>query len=103
MKSVTFSEGNLLNDAPEQTGDYKNGTLVSFVPDHKMFGNFRYLEDYLEAMIKNYVYLNSGLTIFLNGNPYLSKDGLVDLLRENVNGDGLYPIIQLKDEDIELA
>jgi topoisomerase-4 subunit B len=103
MKSVTFSEGNLLNDAPEQTGDYKNGTLVSFVPDHKMFGNFRYLEDYLEAMIKNYVYLNSGLTIFLNGNPYLSKDGLVDLLRENVNGDGLYPIIQLKDEDIELS
>jgi topoisomerase-4 subunit B len=103
MKSVTFSEGNLLNDLPEQIGDYKNGTLVSFVPDHKMFGNFRYLEDYLEAMIKNYIYLNSGLTIFLNGNPYFSKDGLIDLLRENVNGDGLYPIIQLKDEDIELS
>ncbi len=103
MKSVTFSEGNLLNDLPEQKGDYKNGTLVSFVPDHKMFGNFRYLEDYLEAMIKNYIYLNSGLTIFLNGNPYFSKDGLIDLLRENVNGDGLYPIIQLKDEDIELS
>lgn len=103
MKSVTFSEGNLLNDLPEQIGDYKNGTLVSFVPDHKMFGNFRYLEDYLEAMIKNYIYLNSGLTIFLNGNPYFSKDGLIDLLRENVNGDGLYPIIHLKDEDIELS
>ena len=61
------------------------------------------MEDYVEAMIKNYIYLNSGLTIYLNGNPYFSKDGLVDLLRENVNGDGLYPIIQLKDEDIELA
>ncbi len=83
--------------------DFKNGTLVSFVPDQKMFGHFRYMEDYVEAMIKNYVYLNSGLTIYLNGTPYFSKDGLVDLLQENVNGDGLYPIIQLKDEDIELA
>ncbi len=103
MKAVAFSEGNLVNDTPEQRGDFSDGTLVSFVPDHKMFGNFRYLEDYLEAMIRNYVYLNSGLTIYLNGNPYFSKDGLVDLLRENVNGDGLYPIIQLKDEDIELS
>jgi topoisomerase IV subunit B len=103
VKAITFSEGDLLTDAPEQGGDFKNGTLVSFVPDHKMFGNFRYMEDYVEAMIKNYVYLNSGLTIFLNGNPYFSKDGLVDLLRENVNGDGLYPIIQLKDEDIEVS
>jgi topoisomerase IV subunit B len=103
VKTITFSEGDLQTDSPEQGGDFKNGTLVSFVPDHKMFGNFRYMEDYVEAMIKNYIYLNSGLTIYLNGNPYFSKDGLVDLLRENVNGDGLYPIIQLKDEDIELS
>jgi topoisomerase IV subunit B len=103
VKAITFSEGNLQLDAPEEKGDFRNGTLVSFVPDHKMFGNFRYLQDYLEAMIKNYIYLNSGLTIFLNGNPFFSKDGLIDLLRENVNGDGMYPIIQLKDEDIELA
>jgi topoisomerase IV subunit B len=103
VKSIAFSEGDLQNDSPEHSGDFKNGTLVSFVPDHKMFGNFRYMEDYVEAMIKNYIYLNSGLTIYLNGVPYFSKDGLVDLLRENVNGDGLYPIIQLKDEDIELS
>ncbi len=103
VKVVSFSEGNIQQDVPEQTGNFKNGTLVSFVPDQKMFGHFRYMEDYVEAMIKNYVYLNAGLTIYLNGNPYFSKDGLVDLLRENVNGDGLYPIIHLKDEDIELA
>ena len=103
VKAITFSEGNLQVDAPEEAGDFKNGTLVSFVPDHKMFGNFTYLQDYLEAMIKNYIYLNSGLTIYLNGTPFFSKDGLIDLLRENVNGDSMYPIIQLKDEDIELA
>jgi topoisomerase-4 subunit B len=103
VKAITFSEGNLQVDAPEEQGDFKNGTLVSFVPDHKMFGNFTYLQDYLEAMIKNYIYLNSGLTIYLNGTPFFSKDGLIDLLRENVNGDSMYPIIQLKDEDIELA
>jgi topoisomerase-4 subunit B len=68
-----------------------------------MFGHFRFMEDYVEAMIKNYVYLNTGLTISLNGNPYISKNGLVDLLQENVNGDGLYPIIHLRDEDMELA
>lgn len=103
VKAITFSEGNIQLDAPEEPGDFRNGTLVSFRPDHKMFGNFTYLQDYLEAMIKNYIYLNSGLTIYLNGTPYFSKDGLIDLLRDNVNGDSMYPIIQLKDDDIELA
>jgi len=103
VKSVNFSEGNLQLDAPEQKADLKNGTLVSFVPDQKMFGHFRYMDDYVEAMIKNYVYLNTGLTIYFNGTPYFSKDGLVDLLKENVNGDGLYSLVQIRDEDIELA
>jgi topoisomerase-4 subunit B len=103
VKTVNFSEGNIQEDLPERTENSKNGTLVSFVPDQKMFGHFRYMEDYVEAMVKNYVYLNSGLTINLNGTPYFSKDGLIDLLRENVNGDGLYSIIQIRDEDIELA
>ncbi len=103
VKAVSFSEGNIQQELPEEATDLKNGTLVSFVPDQKMFGHFRYMADYLEAMIRNYVYLNSGLTIYLNGTPYFSKDGLVDLLRDNVNGDALYPIIHLKDEDIELA
>ncbi|MBN1159563.1 MAG: type IIA DNA topoisomerase subunit B [Bacteroidales bacterium] len=103
FKKVIFNEGNLNQETQEETGDFKNGTLVSFVPDHKMFGHFKFIEDYVESMVKNYVYLNSGLTIYLNGSAYYSKDGLVELLRDNVNGDGLYPIIHLKDEDIELA
>ncbi len=103
VKAVTFAEGELQLESPEQPSTAKNGTLVSFVPDQKMFGHFRFMEDYVEAMLKNYVYLNAGLTIYLNGAPYVSKDGLVDLLRENVNGDGLYPVIHIKDEDIELA
>ncbi|MBN1143422.1 MAG: type IIA DNA topoisomerase subunit B [Bacteroidales bacterium] len=103
VKAVRFAEGELQLENPEQACPEKNGTLVSFVPDQKMFGHFRYIEDYVEAMIRNYVYLNSGLTIQFNGNSYFSKDGLVDLLRENVNGDGLYSIIQIRDEDIELA
>ncbi|MBN2814322.1 MAG: type IIA DNA topoisomerase subunit B [Bacteroidales bacterium] len=103
VKAVTFAEGELQLENPEQPFDAKNGTLVSFVPDQKMFGHFRFMEDYVEAMLKNYVYLNAGLTIYLNGTPYFSKEGLVDLLRENVNGDGLYPVIHIKDEDIELA
>lgn len=103
LKAVRFAEGELQLENPEQASPEKNGTLVSFVPDQKMFGHFRYIEDYVEAMIRNYVYLNSGLTIQFNGNSFFSKDGLVDLLRENVNGDGLYSIIQIRDEDIELA
>jgi topoisomerase-4 subunit B len=103
MKKVRFSEGNLILEEPEQSSREKNGTLVSFVPDPKMFGHFRFMDDYVESMIKNYVYLNTGLTIYLNGNPYLSKHGLVDLLQENVNGDGLYPIIHLQDADMEVA
>src|SRR5512145_739263 len=70
VKAITFSEGNLQVDAPETQGDFKNGTLVSFVPDHKMFGHYRYIDDYVEAMIKNYIYLNTGLTIYLNGTPH---------------------------------
>jgi topoisomerase-4 subunit B len=103
VKAVTFSEGIVQEDMPEQAAGEKNGTIVSFVPDQKMFGHFRFMEDYVEAMVKNYVYLNSGLTIYFNGNPFYSKEGLVDLLKENVNGDSLYSLIHLADEDIELA
>jgi topoisomerase-4 subunit B len=103
VKAVTFSEGVVQEDMPEQPAGEKNGTIVSFVPDQKMFGHFRFMEDYVEAMVKNYVYLNSGLTIFFNGNAFYSKEGLVDLLKENVNGDSLYSLIHLADEDIELA
>jgi len=103
MKSVRFEEGNLKDDLTEQNSPQKNGTLVTFVPDEKMFGKFRFIDDYLESLIRNYVYLNSGMTIRLNGTNYYSKNGLLDLLNENITTEYLYPIIHLKDTDIEMA
>ena len=103
MKSVRFEEGNLKDDLAEQKSPQKNGTLVIFVPDEKMFGKFRFIDDYLESLIRNYIYLNSGMTIRLNGTNYYSKNGLLDLLNENITTEYLYPIIHLKDTDIEMA
>ena len=103
MKSVRFEEGNLKDDLAEQNSPQKNGTLVTFIPDEKMFGKFRFIDDYLESLIRNYIYLNSGMTIRLNGTNYYSKNGLLDLLNENITTEYLYPIIHLKDTDIEMA
>ncbi|MBN2611668.1 MAG: type IIA DNA topoisomerase subunit B [Bacteroidales bacterium] len=103
VKALQFQEGNLLNDYPEKESQEKNGTQVSFTPDETLFGHFRFIDDYIESMIKNYVYLNAGLTIRLNGVNYFSKDGLLDLLNENITTECLYPVIHLKDSDIEIA
>ena len=82
----------------------RKGTKVSFTPDHTIFKNFRYRNEYIVKMIKNYVYLNPGLTIDFNGQKYFSENGLKDLLEDIVNeSDLLYPIIHLRGEDIEVA
>ena len=103
MKSVEFSQGELVKEFPEQDTGLKNGTIVRFKPDEEMFGKFRFIDEYIESMIKNYVYLNAGLTIIYNGNKFFSKNGLFDLLTENMGGEGLYPIIHLQNGDIEVA
>jgi topoisomerase IV subunit B len=103
MKAIYFSEGNLLNEADEENSSEKNGTWVQFVPDTGLFGNYRYIQDYVESLIKNYTYLNAGLVLKLNGEKYFSKNGLLDLLEENLGVEGLYPIIHLKEEDMEVA
>lgn len=103
VKSLLFSEGNLLEDADEMPSKEQNGTLVQFVPDGQLFGNYRYINDYVEALVRNYTYLNAGLTINLNGVKYISKNGLLDLLEENMSEEGLYPIIHLKEGDMEVA
>jgi len=77
--------------------------MVVFKPDSQLFGDFHYIEEYIETMVRNYVYLNSGLTINLNGKKFFSDNGLRDLLEENISSDGLYPIIHLKGYDIEVA
>jgi topoisomerase IV subunit B len=102
-KEVSFSAGEIITDEPESSSTERNGTLIRFVPDGELFGNFRYIEEYVVALIKNYTYLNAGLTILFNGEKYQSKNGLHDLLDENMETEGLYPIIHIKNEDIELA
>ena len=103
MKSVSFSEGNIVEERPEQSTNEKNGTYISFTPDLTLFGNFRYIHEYVVSLIKNYTYLNAGLTIKLNGESFCSKNGLLDLLEEKMDTEGLYPIIHIKNGDIELA
>ncbi|GAB4295264.1 MAG: DNA topoisomerase IV subunit B [Marinilabiliales bacterium] len=103
VKIAEFSKGNIINDPNIQPTGEKDGVLVRFVPDKEMFGNFKFNYDYIENLIKNYVYLNSGLTIIFNGVKYYSKNGLLDLLNEHINSSILYPIIHFKEEDIEIA
>ena len=102
-KYAEFSGGNIINDPPEEATDRPNGTKVIFTADEALFGNFHFMEEYLERMCRNYVYLNSGLTILFNGAKFYSQNGLLDLLNENMSSPGLYPIIHLRGEDIEIA
>ncbi len=103
VKAVDFGMGELLKNHPLKDATEKNGTEIVFVPDHTLFGKFNFIDEYIEAMLRNYTYLNVGLTIVFNGQKFISKNGLVDLLHENMSGEGLYPIIHLKNGDIEVA
>ncbi len=102
-KIAGFETGTLIMDAPESDSTLKNGTIITFTPDETMFGRFRFIPEYVELMIRNYGYLNAGLKINYNGNVFVSHNGLADLLNDTMNEEGLYPLIHLKDQDIELA
>ena len=103
-KTVLFNQGVLEENEPPSSSSQRNGTQVSFVPDETIFKKFRYRNEYVAKMLKNYVYLNPGLTIVFNAEKYVSKNGLKDLLEDNNNSeDFLYPVIHLKGDDIELA
>ncbi len=97
-----FSKGELLEEQRIISSE-KNGTLVVFSADPELFGNYSYNPEFIESMVKNYSYLNTGLTIKINGNEYISKNGLLDLLNETITKEPLYPAIHLKGEDIEIA
>ena len=102
--SAEFSEGNLQNQELVDETSRRKGTKVSFVPDETIFKNFKYRNEYIIRMLKNYVYLNPGLTIVFNGEKYFSENGLKDLLDDNINqSDKIYPIIHLRGDDIEVA
>jgi topoisomerase IV subunit B len=103
VKTIDFSQGDVVSDNPEIPTDEPNGTTVVFTPDEDIFRTYHYIDEYVVAMLKNYTYLNAGLVINYNGEKYLSKNGLYDLLNENIGQDPLYPIIHLKGEDIESA
>jgi len=103
VKAVDFGMGEILEDHPQRNASEKNGTEIIFEPDHTLFGKFNFIDEYVEAMLRNYTYLNTGLTIVFNGQKFISKNGLLDLLQENMSGEGLYPIIHLKNGDIEVA
>lgn len=98
-----FSKGVLTYESPETESKERKGTEISFEPDSSIFGNFKFRKEYIDKMLKNYVYLNPGLKIFFNGEEYYSENGLQDLLQDNIEGETIYPIIHLKDEDIEVA
>ena len=106
-RRVVFKQGHLVEDSDvqEHNGPEKRGTLIEFVPDNTkgLFENYRFRDDFIETMMRNYAYLNVGLTLNYNGKKYSSKNGLLDLLTETMTVDPLYPIIHIQGEDIEIA
>ena len=106
-RRTEFRQGHLVADTDIQdyNGNEKRGTRVEFVPDNSkgLFENYKFRDEFIEIMMRNYAYLNTGLTLSYNGKKYTSKNGLLDLLTDNMTVDPLYPIIHLKGEDIEIA
>lgn len=102
-KKVCYSRGEITNDCPICPTDEENGTYVKFVPDKDIFLNYKYNDEFVETMMKNYSFLNTGLTIVYNGRRIHSRNGLVDLLRENMTNDPLYPIMHFTGTDIEVV
>ena len=102
-KAVEYERAHVIDEAPVAKSTKPNGTLINFIPDEEIFKNYQYRDEYIETLLKNYVFLNAGLIINYNGTRYFSKNGLVDLLNDNMTSEPLYPIIHLKGEDIEIA
>ena len=106
-RKAVFHQGHLVSDTDvqEYTGTEKRGTCIEFTPDNSrgLFENYQFRDDYIEEMMRNYAYLNTGLVLIYNGKKFSSKNGLLDLLTENMTTEPLYPIIHLKGEDIEIA
>lgn len=102
-KIVEFQRGNLINEEAEKECDLRNGSLVTFVPDDELFGNFHFIPEYITKMLWNYAYLNNGLTIIFNGEKFHSSNGLLDLLNSYIDSKVVYPIVHVKEGDFEFA
>lgn len=103
LKRAEFSVGELIEDAPIEDSSIRKGTRTTFIPDNTIFKNFKYRSEYIKNMMLNYAYLNRGLKIHFNGEEFHSENGLLDLLKDKLTGEPLYPIIHLVGEDIEVA
>ena len=102
VRHLTFEKGILISDKTSKTQD-ENGTYIYFEPDNTLFKNYSFHGEIVEVMLRNYTYLNSGLTIMYNGRRIKSRNGLEDLINDNMTNDGLYPIVHIVGEDIEIA
>ncbi|MCC6370033.1 MAG: type IIA DNA topoisomerase subunit B [Bacteroidia bacterium] len=102
-KTAEFSKGELVKEHKLVASTEKNGTMVEFVPDDSIFKKYHFVHEYIDRMVWNYAFLNTGLKLYLNGQEYKSDNGLKDLLEKNITGEIIYPIIHLKGDDIELA
>ena len=102
VRSITFEKGEIKTDQTDKTQD-ETGTYVYFEPDNTLFKNYSFHDDIVETMLRNYTYLNAGLTIMYNGRRIKSRNGLEDLLNDNMTTDGLYPIVHVVGDDIEIA
>lgn len=102
-KSATFSIGEVVEDREQEETTSRNGTKITFRPDHSVFKGYKYRMEHVEKLLWNYVYLNTGLSVYLNGDKFKSDNGLLDLLESSMDGSPRYPIIHIKAEDIELA
>ena len=105
-KLVEFDRGEIIRDENiRKDNDHRDGTIVTFIPDKEIFGNYHFIDVYVENMLWNYAFLNNGLTIKYNGQKMFARNGLHDLLVKNINGNGglIYPIIHIKEDDLEIA
>lgn len=102
-KRAVFSKGDLIEDCELEPTDEPNGTMVKFTPDSTIFKDYAFSDEFVVPLLKNYTYLNTGLAIIYNGKRYVSRNGLLDLLKQNMTKEPLYPIIHLKGDDIEVA
>lgn len=102
-RSAEFQEGKLISTTEETDTNEKNGTEITFIPDNTIFVNYKFRGEYVERMLRNYTYLNLGLKIYYNGEIFESQNGLKDLLEQEIDGEIIYPIIHIKDEDMEVA
>src|SRR5574344_1196368 len=102
VRTAVFEKGKLVDDHTEKT-DEENGTYISFQPDDTLFLNYKFQDEFVSTMLRNYTYLNTGLEIYHNGSRIVSRNGLKDLLKDTMDATPLYEIIHLKGDDIEIA